>query len=175
MKKKVALGTFILSMLSGCANDLLPQIRPVSDFKVHEYTGQWYEIARIDNRFEKGLICVSARYEMNPDNKITVINRGFDHIEQKWKEATGEASFVEGADRGFLKVSFFKPFYGIYKIVALDEAYQWSMVIGKDSDYLWILSRQKEISPDLYQKLLNQAKSIGFDISRVIPIKQNCQ
>ena len=171
MKKFLVL-IFILQ-LTGCLG--LPDgVKPVTDFKLNHYLGTWYEIARLDHSFERGLSHVTAEYSFRKGGGIHVLNRGFSTSNQEWKEAIGKAFFVNDASEGYLKVSFFGPFYGAYNIIALDEQdYQWSLVAGPNTDYLWILSRSPVLEPVVLEQLLAQARSLGFDTEALIFVKHN--
>ena len=170
LKKLLAL---LVMLVPGCVG--LPEgITPVAEFDVHRYLGQWYEIARLDHSFERGLEKVSADYSLRNDGGINVINRGYDPAKKEWKEATGRAYFVGEPTVGRLKVSFFGPFYGGYNIIALDrQGYSYSMVCGPDRSYLWILSRTPEMEAGLLSGLVNQAKDLGFDTSSLIYVKHD--
>jgi apolipoprotein D and lipocalin family protein len=143
----------------------------VTDFEKEKYLGTWYEIARLDHRFERNLSDVTAEYSLKEDETITVVNRGYDTKEQKWNQAEGKAKFRESENVGKLKVSFFGPFYGGYNILALDESYNYALVAGNDLDYLWILSRTRSIPQDVKRDYLNQAEKIGYDTSELIWVK----
>ncbi|MDO1476771.1 MULTISPECIES: lipocalin family protein [Comamonas] len=145
---------------------------PVSHFDINRYLGTWYELARIDHHFEKNLIQVAARYQLNADGSISVLNRGFDARKQEWREAEGKAQFLGPSNVAALKVSFFGPFYGGYNVVSLDDEYQTSLVIGGSLDYFWLLSRQKSIPEEQLHLLLLKAQSLGVDLSRVIRVPQ---
>ena len=96
-------------IISGCLG--MPEtVKPVNNFETAKYLGRWYEIARLDHSFERGLEQVTAEYSMQEDGGINVINRGFSPENKKWKEAIGKAYFVNSTDEGYLKVSFFGPF-----------------------------------------------------------------
>ena len=170
LKKLLAL---LVMLVPGCVG--LPEgITPVAEFDVQRYLGQWYEIARLDHSFERGLEKVSADYSLRNDGGINVINRGYDPAKKEWKEATGRAYFVGEPTVGRLKVSFFGPFYGGYNIIALDrQGYSYSMVCGPDRSYLWILSRTPEMEAGLLSGLVNQAKDLGFDTSSLIYVKHD--
>jgi apolipoprotein D and lipocalin family protein len=159
-------------LLGGCI--ALPEgIEPVVDFKLQNYLGTWYEIARLDHSFERGLEQVTATYSLQEDGGVSVVNRGFKREAGEWKEATGRAYFVGEPSVGRLKVSFFGPFYGGYNIIALDhENYQWAMICGPSRKYLWILARQPQISEDIITKLLDQAKSANFPLEGLIRVHQ---
>ncbi|MEQ1602525.1 MAG: lipocalin family protein, partial [Methylophilaceae bacterium] len=141
-------------------------------FEANKYLGTWYEIARLDHSFERGLEKVTANYSLREDGGIKVINRGFDVKKQQWQEAIGKAYFVENANVGKLKVSFFGPFYGAYNIIALDkDHYQYVMLCGPDRSYFWILSRTPQLDPAIQQELLAKAKLLGFATDKLIFVK----
>jgi apolipoprotein D and lipocalin family protein len=144
-------------------------VKPVDNFKLDKYLGKWYEIARLDHRFERGLSRITADYSLRDDGGVRVLNRGYSAKENEWKEAEGKAYFVKGTDQGYLKVSFFGPFYGSYVVFELDhENYQYSLVCGPDKSYLWILSRTPEMKKDVQDKLVAKAAALGFDTSKLI-------
>lgn len=150
--------------------------KPVEGFVLENYLGKWYEIARLDHSFERGLSNVTAEYSLRDDGGVKVINRGFKTEADKWKEAQGKAYFDGEPSTGKLKVSFFGPFYGAYNVIALDqEAYQWSLVVGPDTDYLWILSRTPELDQEIIEQLLSKAGSLGFDTDELIWVGQEQQ
>ena len=147
----------------------MPNVRPVTDFDLDRYAGTWYEIARLDHKFERGLSRVTARYEARKSGGVTVVNRGWSEKKRKWSEAVGKAYFRGRADVGDLKVTFFWPFYGSYIVFALDHAaYQWALVSGDSPKYLWLLARTPQIPDDLKQQLLEKAKAAGYDTSKLI-------
>lgn len=157
--------------LTGCVG-IPDDVKPVNNFELTRYLGKWYEIARLDHSFERGLSRVTANYSMRRDGGVKVINRGYSAENTRWKEAEGKAYFVETTDRGYLKVSFFGPFYGSYIVFALDyENYQYSLVSGPDKSYLWILSRSPEINEDIKSILIKKATDSGFDTSKLIYVK----
>lgn len=161
----------IALLLTGCVG--LPEnIKPVDQFNSDRYLGKWYEIARLDHSFERGLSKVTASYSMRDDGGIRVINRGYNASKQQWKEAEGKAYFVNGTDKGYLKVSFFGPFYGAYVVVDLDhENYQYSLVSGPNKSYLWILSRTPQMSPETQKRLVEKAASLGFETDKLIYVE----
>ncbi len=142
-------------------------------FDKNKYLGKWYEIARFDFRFERNLNNTTAEYSLNSDGTIRVVNRGYNYLTKQWKEAVGKAKFTGNPSEAKLKVSFFGPFYGAYNVIALDDNYQYSLVCGKNLDYLWILSREKTIPDEVKSKFLNTAREIGFDISKLIWVEHN--
>lgn len=168
--KKILMSFALL--LTGCVG--LPEnVKPVDHFNADRYLGKWFEIARLDHSFERGLSKVNASYSLRDDGGIRVINRGYDAQKQQWKEAEGKAYFVNGKDQGYLKVSFFGPFYGAYVVVELDhEGYQYSLVSGPNKSYLWILSRTPQMNPEVQQHLVEKAAALGYDTGRLIFVEQ---
>jgi apolipoprotein D and lipocalin family protein len=161
----------LVLLLTGCVG--IPEnVKPVDNFKLEKYLGKWYEIARLDHSFERGLTRVTADYSLRDDGGVRVLNRGYSENEKKWKEIEGKAYFVQRSDQGYLKVSFFGPFYGSYVVFELDhENYQYSVVSGPDKSYLWILARTPEIRDDLKNLLVTKAAALGFDTSKLIFIE----
>jgi apolipoprotein D and lipocalin family protein len=162
---------FLLMFITGCVG--IPKgVQPVQDFNLKEYLGKWYEIARFDHSFERGLTRVTADYTLLEDVSVKVLNRGYSSKDNAWKEAEGKAFFVNGPDQGYLKVSFFGPFYGSYIVIELDhENYQYALVCGPDKSYLWLLSRTPVITDGIKIMLLDKAEALGFDTSKLIFVK----
>ncbi len=163
---------FFIAGLAGCTG--LPKgVTVVKGFEPVRYLGKWYEIARLDHSFEKGLERVTANYSFRKDGGIKVLNKGFNPENKKWKDAEGKAFFIDDTATGRLKVSFFWPFYASYNIIALDTInYSYSMVCGPDKTYLWILSRTPNMPDSTKSALIQKAESLGFDTSKLIFVKQ---
>ena len=162
---------FLLTLMlfvSACTG--IPEgVSPVTDFSLNRYLGTWYEIARLDHSFERGLERVTAEYSVREDGGIRVVNQGYNSSKQRWEIAEGKAYFTAGSDVGRLKVSFFGPFYGGYNIIDLDhDSYQYALVSGPDTSYLWILARQPDLDPLIIEQLLAKASGYGFDTSQMI-------
>ncbi len=156
----------VTAVALGCTR--LPEgIQPVRSFDLQRYLGQWHEVARLDHRFERGLTQVTATYSLNPDGTVKVVNRGWDAAKGRWKEAEGRAVFIGSSQEGRLKVSFFGPFYGAYTVIAL-EPQRYSMICGPDRSYLWILSREPSLEPATLERLVAQAKALGFAMDQLI-------
>jgi len=148
-------------------------ISPVSNFDINSYLGTWYEIARLDNRFEEGMSQVTANYSLNSDGSIRVTNRGFINEYQSWDEAIGKAVFADSDDLGHLKVSFFGPFYASYVVFNLSPDYKHSYVTSNDRDYLWFLSRSPEVDEASKTEFINQARDLGFSYQDILWIDQS--
>lgn len=155
-------------MITGCLG--MPEnATAIRDFELERYLGTWYEIARLDHRFERGLTRVQAQYSLREDDGVRVVNRGFDEKNGKWSESVGKAYFIGDSDIGRLKVSFFGPFYGAYNIVDLDqENYRYAMVVGPNTRYLWILARDPNLDPAIVDLLVTKAKGLGFPVDELI-------
>ena len=146
-----------------------PGVAVVKDFDLDRYLGTWYEIARLDHRFERGLSKVSASYSKRSDGGVVVINRGYNPETSTWKEAKGRAYPVGDPGAGALKVTFFWPFYAGYNVIELDrEHYNYTMVCGPDRNYLWILSRQQQLETSIVDRLVTKAKQLGFQTDELI-------
>lgn len=158
--------------LSGCVS--VPKaVTPVNEFAGEKYLGKWYEIARLDHSFERGLEQVYAEYSLREDGGIKVKNVGFSADENEWKESEGKAYFVSDETIGHLKVSFFGPFYGSYVIFELDqEDYQYAFVCGPNTSYLWLLSRTPVVDEGLLARFIEESKKLGFDTDELIVVKQ---
>lgn len=165
---KIALICFVTS----CAaqNDMIDK-SVVQNFELDRYLGKWYEIARFDHTFERGLVGVTAEYSIRDDGKIKVVNSGFrETLDGKRSVATGKAKIPNKQVPAKLKVSFFWIFYADYFVLELDKEYQWAIVGSKSDKYLWILSRSPQMDDDLYKELLNKAAERGYDVSKLIKV-----
>lgn len=168
----VVLLTGVFIFLNSCSS-IPKNARAVKNFDVNRYLGTWYEIARFDFRFEKNLTNVSAQYSLDKKGNVIVLNCGYNYKKEEWKKAKGLAKFRESKDIAKLKVSFFGPFYSGYNIVALEENYRYALIAGKNLEYLWILSRTKEIPEQIKSKYLKVAEEIGYDTSKLIWTKHD--
>jgi apolipoprotein D and lipocalin family protein len=158
----------VCALLSGCLGK--PDgVEPVGNFELDRYLGKWYEIARLDHRFERGLQGVTAEYSLRDDGGVRVLNRGYSTENKAWKEAEGKAFFVEDESTGHLKVSFFGPFYGSYVVFELDhEGYEYAFVAGPSVSYLWLLSRKPAVDPEVLDRFKRMGTELGFDMQSLI-------
>ena len=138
------------------------------DLNLDKYLGDWYEIARFDHKFERGIQFCKANYSLREDGKVAVKNTGIKN--GKPSEANGKAKFTDNPR--VLRVSFFGPFYGDYRIMHLDPDYQWVLVGGSDESYLWILARTSKISDKVKETMLNEAMRRGYDVNKLIWVEQ---
>ena len=162
----------LLVLLNGCIG-VPDNITPVKGFELNRYLGKWYEIARLDHGFERGLERVSAEYSLREDGGVRVVNRGYSVEDGEWQQAEGKPYFVRGPDEGYLKVSFFGPFYGSYVLFELDrEKYQYAFVAGPDKSYRWLLSRTPTGSEALMSQFRQTVNALGFDTRELIEVRQ---
>ena len=167
MKK---LMTFALMMLflTACGGQLTVDNSVVDTLDVNRYLGEWYEIARFDHSFERGMEQTKATYTLREDGKIDVLNTGVK--DGKPKEAKGIGKLTDTP--ALLRVSFFGPFYADYRVMLLDSAYQYALIGSGSDDYLWILSRTPKLTDDVKTTILNEAKRRGYKTEELIWVKQ---
>ncbi len=146
-------------------------IMAIKPFDKDKYLGKWYEMARLDFRFEKNLSNTTAEYYVNDDGSIKVVNRGYNEEDNNVEEAIGKAKFVGLSDEAKLKVSFFGPFYAGYNVIAIDSDYKYALVAGKSLKFLWILSRKTTMPEKVKQAYLKKAESLGYDTSKLFWVK----
>lgn len=168
MKLRSILAAIALLALAACTGR--PEgVEAVRGFDVTRYGGQWFEIMRLDHRFERGLTNVTATYTLRPDGSIGVVNRGFEPERCRWKEAGGRAVFQDSPDIASLSVTFFWPFAGGYHVVELDrQDYGWAMISGPTRGYLWILARRPDLEPTIRDRLVERARTLGFPVDELI-------
>lgn len=140
----------------------------IQDFELDRYIGLWYEIARLDFYWEKGLKNVTAEYSLNDDGTIKVTNSGINMRTGKLKCSIGKVKAASQKNLGALRVSFFVPFYSGYHIMHIDDNYQYALVFGDNLDYMWILSRTKFIPHEIKQKYLDYARKSGYSIKDLV-------
>ena len=154
----------VLLLFAGCSGSV--KIPAVTGFDAERYMGTWYEVARLPNRFEKGMTGVIAVYSLRPDGRVDVVNSGVkDGVK---KSVTGVAYLAGKTGEGLLKVSFFRPFYGPYRIIKLSPDYRYSVVTGADPSYLWILARERELSERDLDEILTFLRARGFAVEKLI-------
>lgn len=167
-------GALLVAIVAlGCSS--IPKgIEPVENFDADRYLGKWYEIARLDHRFERNLSHVTAEYTRRDDGRIGVLNRGWDTRRERWREATAVARFRGSEDVGALSVTFQWPFSGGYNVFALDhDEYSWALVCGPSRSYFWILAREKSLPDDLIEKLVAIARENDFPVDDLIWVEQH--
>ena len=166
------LGVITIATISSCKT--IPKgAVAVKPFDINKYLGKWYEIARLNFRFEKNLNNTTANYSLNNNGTIRVVNRGYNYKTNKWKESVGKAKFVLDPNEAKLKVSFFGPFYSGYNVLAIDDRYTYALIAGKDLDYLWLLSRETTMPQKIKDDYLSIANKLGYDTTKLVWVEHN--
>ncbi len=145
----------------------------VKPFDKERYLGKWYEIARLDFKYERDLNNTTAEYSLNDDGTIRVDNKGYNTKKGEWDQAIGKAKFVGEENIAMLKVSFFGPFYSGYNVIAIDDEYRYALIAGESLKYLWILSRETSIPVEIKDKYLKIAEEIGYNTADLLWIKHD--
>ena len=162
----------IMIGLTSCAT--IPKgVIAVTPFDTKSYLGKWYEIARIDFKYERDLNNTTASYSLKSNGVIKVDNQGYNTKKGKWEQAIGKAKFVGKDTVAMLKVSFFGPFYSGYNVIALDANYKYALIAGASHKYLWILSREPRIPDAIKNNYLTIAKNFGYHTSDLIWIEHD--
>lgn len=165
--KKMKTLSVLLCRLVGCSKQTVDN-SVVTNFDINRFLGSWYEIARFDHSFERGMEQTKANYTLREDGKVDVLNTGFKNGKQS--EAKGVAKLTDTP--ALLRVSFWGPFYSDYRIMLLDDSYQYALIGGGSDNYLWILSRTPQISEEIKDKILTEAKRRGYDTDKLIWVRQ---
>lgn len=181
MSKKLSILLIVLGILIGSimffnfnGSETMIDKTVVKELNVEKYLGTWYEIARYDHRFERGLVGVTAKYSMHEDGKIKVVNSGYkDNLSGEYSEAIGKAKIPDPEkEPGKFKVSFFWFFYADYFVLDLDNDYQWALIGSRSDNYLWILSRTPHVDDILFKTLIAKLEKRGYDTSKLIKVEQ---
>jgi apolipoprotein D and lipocalin family protein len=153
--------------------DRMAELKTVEHVDVKKYMGTWFEIAKFPQRFEKGLVGITANYTLLSNGKVRVINSGHKvDFNGKLKTIEGKAWIVDTVTNAKLKVSFFWPFAADYWILDLGKDYEYSVVGEESRKYLWILSRTPQMEDAIYTELLKRLQQKGFDVSKIERIPQ---
>ena len=166
--KKILCLIVMMTGLAGCGNPLTVNNSVVDTLNLNRYLGDWYEIARFDHSFERGMDFCKANYTLREDGMIDVLNTGMK--DGMPKKAKGKGKLTDTP--ALLRVSFFGPFYADYRVMMLDSAYQYALIGSGSDDYLWILSRTSKISDDVKAEILGEAKRRGYVTEKLIWVMQ---
>jgi apolipoprotein D and lipocalin family protein len=169
----ILIGAGIVLTLCSCGGGIPKEATAVNNFDSTKYLGKWYEIARLDHKWERDLNNVTAEYSLNDDKTIKVDNKGYDFKKGKWEQSIGKAKFVGKENIGMLKVSFFGPFYSGYNVIAIDPEYKYALVAGESLKYMWILSRETKIPESVKTDFLMKAREIGYNTSVLVWVKHD--
>ena len=173
--KTLNMGSSLILILLGLGScSTIPRgVVAVKSFNKEKYLGKWYEIARLDFKYERNLNNTTAEYSLNDNGSIKVDNRGFNFKKGKNEQAIGMAKFIGNENIAMLKVSFFRPFYAGYNVIALDEDYKYALVSGDHFKYLWILSRETTIPDEIKSKYLKIAENLGYKTADLIWVEHD--
>ncbi|MBR5842396.1 MAG: lipocalin family protein [Bacteroidaceae bacterium] len=170
---KTTLITSILVGLCGVASARQIDNSTITAFDLDRYLGKWYEVARYDHAFERGLVGTTAEYTRRGDGKIKVLNSGYlDTLDGSYQQSVGKAKPNSNGKPGQLRVSFFGPFYGDYYILDLAPDYSYSVVGSSSPRYLWILSRTPHLSPEVKTRIVDNLQRRGYDTDKLIWVEQ---
>ena len=169
MNMKTILATIAIELLVGCVSGPKVDNAPVVALDLNRYLGEWYEIARFDHSFERGIERAKAVYALNEDGTIKVVNSGIK--DGKPKKAVGKGKRTNTP--ALLRVSFFGPFYADYRVMMIDADYTYALVGSGGADYLWILSRTPTLADDAKSALLAEARRRGYDTDKLIWVKHD--
>jgi len=148
--------------------ETLPELETVEHVDIERYMGTWFEIAKLPQRFEKGLVGITATYSMLPHGKVRVVNKGYEgDFNGGTRTARGRAKVIDTKTNAKLRVSFFWPFTGDYWILELGKDYEYAVVGEESRKYLWILSRTPQMDEATYNDLLERVQAKGFDVSKL--------
>lgn len=174
MGKKTVIFILILFIFNSCkSQNKMIDKTTANNFNIEKYLGKWYEIARYDHSFERGLVGVTAHYSYYEDGKIKVVNSGFKKtLNGKKSEVIGKAKIPDKNIPSKIKVSFFWFFYADYFVLELDDNYQWAIVGSNSDKYLWILSRTPQLDNKTYTELLNNITKRGYNATKLIKVEQ---
>lgn len=159
----------VIFCIFACCSTSVADNSTVKEVDIYKYQGKWYEIARFDNRFERGMERCIATYTLQKNGTVKVVNQGMRN--GKWKSSVGKAKLTNEAGR--LRVSFWRPFYSDYRILALAPDYSYALVGGDDDDYLWILSRTPHLRKEVRDSLVNEAQQRGYKTEKFVWVSHN--
>lgn len=169
MNMQMIIAAIAAVAVAGCVSVPKVDNAPVAALDLSRYLGEWYEIARFDHSFERGVEQAKANYTQNADGTIKVVNSGIK--DGKPKTAIGKGKKTDTP--GLLRVSFFGPFYADYRIMLIDKDYTYALVGSGDADYLWILSRTPGLPETAKAELLAEAQRRGYDTGKFIWVRQD--
>ena len=158
-----------LALAAGCASTLKVDNAPVAVLDLNRYLGEWYEIARFDHSFERGVEQAKANYSLKDDGTIEIVNSGIKNGKPKTVIGKGKKTDTPG----LLRVSFFGPFYADYRVMLIDKGYTSALVGSGGADYLWLLSRTPGLSETAKSELLAEAQRRGYDTDKLIWVRQD--
>ncbi len=172
MKKfNIILIALMVPFIAICGNKI--DKTTIDSLNLERYMGTWYEIARFDNRYERGRVGVTAHYTLNDDGTFDVLNSGYDgSFDNDLDTARGRIKQPNPDKPGELKVTFMWRFYARYNILELDhDGYSYALIGSSSDAYLWIISRTPQMNSEDLKLLLQRASNRGYDISKLVYVE----
>lgn len=145
----------------------------INPFEVDKFLGKWYEVARLDYKFDRNIINTSIDFSLKPNGNLKVVKRWYNFYNKKKEIKIGIAKFVGPMYEAMMKISFRKPLFTGYNVIGIDPDYTYALVVGEDLRHLWLLSREHDMPEDIKKAFIHKAGMIGYDISKLIWVDQN--
>jgi apolipoprotein D and lipocalin family protein len=162
------------ALLWSCATTPVKPLPTVEQIDLNRYAGTWYEIALLPNRFQRQCVAdTQARYTIDAD-AVKVVNR-CRRADGEVETIEGIAYPVQGSNNAKLRVSFFRPFYGDYWILAIDADYRFVLVGAPSRRFAWVLSRTPQLDQVSTELALAKAYELGFDRNAFVRTPQTRQ
>lgn len=169
--KKIMMFLLSLLALGGCADGpLTVDNTTVKQLDLKRFMGRWYEIARYDHKFERGMTNVTATYTLLDNGKIEVLNEGMK--DGKHKIANGKGKLPDASEPGKLNVAFFLWFYADYYVLNIAPDYSYALIGSSSDKYLWIMSRTPSLPKPVLDSLIDNLRRRGYDTSKLILVKR---
>jgi len=152
----------------------------VSDFDVNQYMGHWYLFSSISSIVDFFCVCTQTNYTLDPTNSSKVNFDEYCNVHATWAPIVHSHSYAEIDPVENAKWTNVNPVVGTlavradYYIIDVDSNYQWALVGSRNRSNLYILTRTKSLSDDIYSAILAKAQSLGFDVSTVEKTNQSC-
>lgn len=169
----ILLVLLVLMVGAGTLRNIVHRIdrRTVGTLDIARFMGEWFEIARLENRYERGMVAVTAHYTLREDGMVEVVNSGLCPLRGDRKISRGVAKTTSVPGR--LRVSFTKLFSSEYNVMELGENYEWALVGSRSASYLWILARRPELDAATFEELKIRAQERGYDIEQLLTVDQS--
>lgn len=155
----------VVALLSGCSTSNEANLAPmpvVASVDVAKYLGTWHQVAWIPNSFQ-GDCASETKATYTLDGKDLRVQNQCKDAAGKTTEAIGIAKIVEDSNNAKLRVSFFRPFYGNYWVLALDPDYKWVLVGEPKRAFGWVLARDTKLNPATLNQILDRAVALGYE------------
>jgi len=163
MNYKTAVTLLLSLVLTGCAKTTREPMQPVSHLNIERFMGDWYVLANIPTFPERGALNPIERYELNPDGTIKTTFSFINSKSGEARELNAKGFVREGTSNAVWGMQFIWPIKADYRIVYLDPEYSTTIIGRNKRDYLWIMSRDKQVSEERLAELIEIAAKLGYD------------